>query len=157
MPGSLLMAFLWHHAPWSLDVRRAMPDAILLVTLYWVLRKPHLLGCGWAFVLGLIRDSSEGAPLGEHALAMVVVCYLVQLGQPRLRLLALWQQALVVVLLCALYLLACNWVHLLYQPAIAGKPLALLPAVYGGLCWPVLCLLLRLLEKGGSPQRVQRA
>lgn len=147
IPGSLLAAFLFQFWPLPQPLRAVAPDAIVLVTLYWTLRKPQLVSSGWAFVIGVLRDGIEASPLGMHALALVVVSYLVQLFYQRLRMFTVWQQALAVAGLCELYLLLGDWVHLL-DPRSGTEPVLFLPALVTGLCWLPLSLLLRQLEEG---------
>lgn len=147
IPASFIAAFLWQFWPLGYSVRTVAPDAIVLATLYWTLRKPQLVNSGWAFVMGLLRDAVEGAPLGMHALALVVISYIVQLFYLRLRMFVLWQQALAIATLTALYLLIGNWVQLL-APSGGQHPLLLAPALATGLSWPLCYLLLRQLEEG---------
>lgn len=149
VPTSFIFAFLWQFWPLPLTVRQLAPDAIVAVTLYWTMQRPPRMGSGWAFVMGLLRDGIAGAPLGTHALALVLVAYLVQLLDERLRTIAIWQQAIVVSLLCTFYQLIGNGVWLLMYHI--DTPL-LLPAsiIATGLCWPACFLVLNLLEHGYS-------
>lgn len=149
IPTSFIIAFLWQFWPLPLTTRQLAPDAIVLVTLYWAMQRPPHIGSGWAFVMGLLRDGIAGAPLGTHALALVLVVFLVQRLDERLRTTAIWQQAIVVGLLCAFYQLIGNVVWLLMYHVDA--PL-LLPAsiMATGLCWPVCFLVLNVLEHGYS-------
>lgn len=147
IPASLLAAFLWQFWPLEHSTRQWAPDAVLLIALYWCWRNPRFFSSGWAFVIGFLRDAIEGAPLGMHALGLVVLCYLVHLFYKQLRMLALWQQALVIMALCTLHLLIIHWARLLV-PGSAATALLWYPAISTGLCWPVCCLLLRQLEEG---------
>ena len=147
MPVSLILAFFWQFWPLGTAVRLFAPDAIVMVTLYWALSKPQYVSSGWAFFIGLTRDSVEGCPLGMHALAMVVVVYIVQLSNERMRMFAIWQQSLVIGALYTLYLLICDWV-LLLSPHHSGNIFMLMIVISTGLCWPACYLLLRWLEQG---------
>jgi rod shape-determining protein MreD len=152
IPVSLLLAFLWQAWPLSAEIRHYSPDIILLTTLYWTLRKPHSIGSGSAFLIGLFRDALEGNLLGQHALAMIAVSYCVQLFHLHLRMLAVWQQSLAVCLLASAYMLICYWVYLLTHnllPHNTGVRIGfLLPALTTGLCWPFFYLLFRQIELG---------
>lgn len=147
IPASLVVAFLWQFWPMPLPWRTVAPDALVIITLYWTLRRPLQVNSEWAFAIGLLRDGIEGTPLGMHALAMVVISYVVQILSQRMRLFALWQQALTVAGLYLLYTLIGNWAQLL-NPVSKTQSLLLLPAIGTGLVWPVCYLLLRKLEEG---------
>jgi rod shape-determining protein MreD len=147
MPLSLLGAFLWQHWQLSPALRSVAPDAILLVTLHWIWRKPHAIGSGTLFLIGLFRDGIEGSALGQHALALVLTGYFVQVFHQRLRMFAIWQQSLTISLLACFYLLTCHWLHLLHYPANTRFGF-FWSAATTGLCWPIFHLLLNALEQG---------
>lgn len=154
MPTSMLIAFLWQFWPLGQAARQIAPDAVVMVMLYWALRKPEHVSSGWAFVVGLLLDAVEGCPLGAHAIAMVLIIYVVQLMDERIRMFAVWQQSLVVSALYSVYLLVSDWA-LLLDPLNSNKPFMLLTAISTGLCWPVCYLLLRQLEQGSLRQSVR--
>lgn len=156
VPGSLFVAFLWQYWPLDAAMRRFAPDAILLASIYWIMRKPHRFGSLTAFTVGLFRDGIDGAPLGQHALSMVLACYAVHLLHQRLRLFTVWQQGLVIAGITAFYIAVCNWIYLLDKPA-GSDSLMLMPALVTGLCWPPALLLLRLLERRHLRQFPSRA
>lgn len=52
-----------------------MPDWVLLTLCFWHVREWRKIGMGWAFALGLAMDVADGAALGQHALAYVLVAY----------------------------------------------------------------------------------
>ncbi len=149
VPLSLLAAFIWQG--WTLPGQQRLwaPDAILLASIYWILRRPHRFGSGTAFLIGLFRDALEGSMLGQHALSLVVVSYFVLLFHQRLRMLAVWQQMLAVGALAVIYLMVGNWVQLLNHRD-SPTLIFLLPALATALGWPVCYLLLRWLEHGRS-------
>lgn len=151
IPASLLAGFLWQAWPHSYTVRILAPDAILLATLYWSLRRPQDMSPGVGFIIGLFRDAMYGSLLGQHALSMALVIYLAQLFTQRLRMFAIWQQSAAIGLLAAVYLLTGNWVHLLTHNT--NNPASFLwPALTTGLCWPPCYLLLQQLERRSLPR-----
>ena len=151
IPTSFVIAFLWQFWPLPLTVRQFTPDAIVLITLYWTMQRPPRMGSGWAFAIGFLHDGIVGSPLGTHALALVLIAFLTQLLDERLRTIAIWQQAVAVSLLCAFYQLVGNGVLLLMYRI--DSPLLFPGAIIAtGLCWPVCFLVLNLLEHGYSRQ-----
>ena len=70
---SLLAALLLNLVPtadWP-----GMPDWIGLVLCFWSIRESRRIGMGWGFMLGLLMDVADGAVLGQHCLAYVLLAY----------------------------------------------------------------------------------
>jgi rod shape-determining protein MreD len=107
---------------------------------------PHRVGIASALVAGLGLDVLEGALLGQHALALVVVALLALLLYQRLRVYSLWQQAGVVFFLVGISQLICQWIQTV-EGVSAVPPLFLLSAVTSALMWPVVLLVLRGLRR----------
>lgn len=71
-----------------------IPDWVALVVCFWGIREPRRVGMGWGFVLGLAMDVADGAMLGQHALAYVLLAYGATSLARRLLWFPLGQQAL---------------------------------------------------------------
>ena len=52
-----------------------VPDWVALVLTFWCIRESRYVGMGWAFALGLCMDVADGAVLGQHAFAYVLLAY----------------------------------------------------------------------------------
>jgi rod shape-determining protein MreD len=138
---SLLMALMLDVLPlptWATWIR---PEWTALVVLYWVLNTPWRINVGIAWLMGLILDGLNGTLLGEHAVAMVVIAYLMSHWGRRFRLFPVWQQALGVGALLAIYLLIIYVIQ-----GISGQPLQniafVLSIIPSMLLWPWIQALL---------------
>ena len=77
---SLLVALLLNFLPTAHWL--GIPDWVALVLCFWSIREPRRAGMGWAFILGLAMDVADGAVLGQHCLAYLLLVY-VAAGQSR--------------------------------------------------------------------------
>ena len=118
------------------------PDWVTLVLIYWAMAIPEQVGVTVAWIFGLLLDVTQGAILGQHAIGLVLVVYLVHLQYLRLRVFSLVQQALVVFVLLMLKQLLVLWVDgIVGQAPDAGN--YFLPSFIGALIWPWLFIILR--------------
>ncbi|HEX8776861.1 MAG TPA: rod shape-determining protein MreD, partial [Rhodanobacter sp.] len=112
-----------------------------LVLVYWALETSDRVTVGLAFGVGLAADLLNGALLGDQAVRLAVLVFIVLRFRSRLRFFPMWQQALAVWLL-----LLNNHVLQALIRAFAGDPRMpvqswLAPAV-GAAIWPFVFLLL---------------
>lgn len=110
------------------------PDWVALVLLYWSLVSPRRFGLLTAFWTGLALDTLNGALLGQHALALLVIVYLSRRFYLRLRVFPLSQLTMAVAALLLLYEFLLFWVD-----GVAGRTVPLVerwgPVVTGALVW----------------------
>ena len=69
---------------------------LALVFAYWLLEDPDRVGLGLAFGVGLIADIAFGSVLGEQALRLSVITFILQRFRPQLRFFPTAQQALAI-------------------------------------------------------------
>lgn len=96
MPLSLLLAMLLGLLPLPEALQPLRPYWLALVMAYWVLEDPDRIGLGVAFIVGLIADLVFGSLLGEQALRLVVLTFILQRFRARLRFFPVLQQALAI-------------------------------------------------------------
>lgn len=96
---TLIVALTFQLYPWSGQGVILRPDFLLVITLYWVVRAPHLCNVGVAWFAGLLVDLSTGSLLGQHALAFAFTAFLALLYQRRLVLFNRWQLSVYVLAL----------------------------------------------------------
>ena len=85
MPASLLLALVLGLLPLPQVLQPLRPYWLALVVAYWVLEAPDKAGLGLAFLTGLLADLAFGSLLGEQALRLVVMSFIIQRFRPRLR------------------------------------------------------------------------
>ncbi|WP_163649896.1 rod shape-determining protein MreD [Modicisalibacter sp. 'Wilcox'] len=122
------------------------PDWLGLMLIYWCLVAPRRVGVFHGFVLGLLIDLVEGAPLGQNALVLSLLAYLSLLLYSRMRAYALIQQAVLVFVLLGIAQLVEQWLRTIFGP-FAINLAFLLPALIGAVLWPWLFTLLQLLRR----------
>src|SRR5688572_33100226 len=85
LPVSVLVALLLGLLPLPAPVQGLRPYWLALVVAYWVIEDPDRAGLGFAFALGLIADVAFGGLLGEQALRLVVMTFILQRFRSQLR------------------------------------------------------------------------
>ena len=128
----------------QLDVYR--PNWVLIVLSYWTMALPHRSNVGVAFSTGLVLDLLMGSVLGVHSFALAICIYILAANYQRLRNYSVWQQAIIIGLLSALYHLLLFWVqHLLVE--VQFMTAYLWPVISSMVLWPWIFWLLRKLRR----------
>ena len=96
LPVSLLLALLLGLVPMPGVLQPLRPYWLALVLAYWALEAPDKVGWGVAFLLGLLADLAFGGLLGEQALRLVVLTFILERFRARLRFFPMSQQALAI-------------------------------------------------------------
>ncbi|MBC6943411.1 MAG: rod shape-determining protein MreD [Xanthomonadales bacterium] len=139
--ATVLVAFALQLMPLPPLAEPFKPYWLGLVVVYWAIEAPERMGLGRAFVLGLCGDLLIGELLGEQAMRLLVLAFIVLRFRARLRAFPLAQQALAL-----LVLLLNDRVVTLMIRGFAGE--AMPPATFwiapvsGALAWPLLYLAL---------------
>lgn len=136
---SLLVALVLQLLPWAGFGLMLRPDFILLVTIYWLFRAPHVVNIGVAWLAGIVMDLITGGLFGQHALAYVVVAYFAVRYQRRLILFNSWQQAGYVFLLLLLSQIIVLVLKLLAGGEVPGWSY-FLPSISGILLWQIVVI-----------------
>jgi len=143
LPVSLLLAILLELLPLPELLRPLRPYWPALVLAYWLLELPERVGPGMAFVIGLLGDLAYGSLLGEQALRLVVLAFILERFRARLRFFPMSQQALAIGVL-----LLNDQVIVSAIQTVAGMPArpwgVWLGPLVGLVLWPPLCLALDL-------------
>src|SRR5688572_13750927 len=94
--GTLVMGLLLTLFPLPNWAEVLRPAWVQLVLIYWVMTLPGSVGLFTGFVFGLIMDIALGSLLGQHALGLSLVSYIVIKNHQRLRLYPLIQQGVII-------------------------------------------------------------
>jgi rod shape-determining protein MreD len=148
LPVSLLVALLLGLLPLPGWLQPFRPYWLALVLVYWIIEAPDRIGLGFAFLLGVLADLAFGTLLGEQALRLTVMAFIVQRFRSQLRFFPLSQQALALAGLLLNDRVVSAAVHIaLGEPQLPPNfwwaPLA------GMLLWAPVFLLLDRLRLGG--------
>jgi rod shape-determining protein MreD len=124
LPGGL--------APWR-------PQWLTLTLAYWVLADPGLPLLMAALLLGLVCDVIWVAALGEHAVVLVLVTYLLLALRDNLLELPLWQASLVLTPIWAMTAFGLFWLDGLTHHQANGA-LRWTPVLSTAFSWPLLTM-----------------
>lgn len=95
-----LLLSVWPLPAWAWWFK---PPWVLVTLIFWVMIMPKQINVGLAFFLGLFVDGLSSGLMGSHALALVIVTFLMVDWKRPMVLLPTWHQALVVMSLVSVY------------------------------------------------------
>ncbi|MFD2167784.1 rod shape-determining protein MreD [Thalassotalea euphylliae] len=139
---SLLLALIASIMPMPLGVDAFRPDWVLVVVIYWSIALPNRVNVVTAWVMGFMLDVLLGSTLGVHAAAMALSVYIATVNFQKIRNFSLWQQAIIVGVLAALYHLLVFWLQR-FLSDVVFLPSYLYPVLTTIVLWPWVFLLLR--------------
>ncbi|MDG9923814.1 MULTISPECIES: rod shape-determining protein MreD [unclassified Pseudomonas] len=143
---TLILALLLSVAPMPQFMEIGRPLWLALLLSYWVLAVPHRIGMVSAWCLGLVQDVLFGSLLGQNALILTLIIFLVLSLQRRLQMFPMWQQSLVLLVVFGIAQLVQLWLNAL----TGNRPPTLafvLPALISALLWPWVFAILRGLQQ----------
>src|SRR3954465_6155287 len=122
-------------------IRPARPHLLLLLVIYWSLSAPRVAGLMFAWMCGFALDVIKGPLFGQHAIAFLLVAYLVHKFQLRMRVLPIYHQTFWVFGFLAAYEFVVFWIDGIIGPAVTTW-MRWLPVFVSALLWPVLVAML---------------
>ena len=143
---TFILAMLLSVAPMPAFMEIGRPLWPALVLTYWTLALPQKVGMTTAWVIGIAQDVLNGTLLGQNALVLTLIVFLVLALHQRLRMFPMWQQSLVLLVVFGLAQLVQLWLNAL----TGNRPPTLafvLPALVSALLWPWVSFALRGLRR----------
>ena len=147
LPASVVVALLLGLLPLPASLLPLRPYWLALVLAYWVIEDPDRAGLGFAFIVGVLADLVFGSLLGEQALRLVVMAFILQRFRARIRFFPMSQQALAIGGLLLNDRIVTAGLHI----ALGIQPLPTmfwLAPLTGMLLWPPVFVLLDALRLG---------
>ncbi|TWI14402.1 rod shape-determining protein MreD [Aerolutibacter ruishenii] len=141
LPLSIVVALLLGLLPLPPALQPLRPYWLALVLAYWLIEEPDRVGLGVVFGVGLLADLAFGTLLGEQALRLVVMGFILQRFRARLRFFPISQQALAIGGLLFNDRIVAAAIHLML--GLKALPAMFWLAPLGGmLLWPMVFLVL---------------
>ena len=147
LPASVIVGLLLGLLPLPALLQPLRPYWLALVLAYWVIESPDRVGLGVAFASGVVADILYGGVLGEQALRLVILAFILQRFRARIRFFPMSQQILAIGGLLFNDRIVSAVVHI-----VVGEPT--LPWAYwwapllGMALWPLVFVLLDALRFG---------
>ena len=147
MPLSVIVALLLGLLPLPEVLQPLRPYWLALIVAYWVIEAPDSAGLGFAVGIGLVADLMFGTLLGEQALRLLIMAFILQRFRARLRFFPMSQQALAIGGLLLNDRIVTAAIHVAIGEPTLPASFWLAPAS-GLLLWPLVYLVLDSLRLG---------
>ncbi len=138
---SIFVAMMLMVMPIAPVLQPFRPAWIALVLAYWIIETPEKVSMTLAFFLGWIEDLVVGSVMGENALRLVVITFILMQFRARIRFFPLSQQALVIAAVLLNDRLISTVLHTFWgvpnQPAVAW-----VTPLIGFALWPLIFMAL---------------
>lgn len=134
--ASFVAAVMFDLIAWPREYFFWLPEACLLLLIYWVLHRPESINIGIAFCIGLVMDLSLTSPLGQHAISYSIIAFLASQQHRQLLLYHYGLQAIAVGGFFLLHAGIMVLVRLFYDQIFYGW-LYFTPAITVAILWPL--------------------
>jgi rod shape-determining protein MreD len=139
--ATIFLALMLMITPLPESVVAFRPDWIVMVLIYWAMMLPRTWSVGWAWLIGLLLDVTQGAILGQHALALCLVVFITVRFHLLMRVFPISQLTATVFALLALYQFVLLWINGIVGITAPG-PSYWGPVISGAILWPVVSTVL---------------
>ncbi len=147
IPASICVAFILTLLPLPDWARYLRPEWVSLVSIYWALAVPFRFGLGSAWVAGIFLDVATGTLLGQHALGLTLIVYIVLYIHQRLRLAPISQQGIIIFVLIFIEQTISLWINGIIEQKPSSLLLYYAPSLVSMLLWPWTLIILRAVRR----------
>jgi len=145
---SIFVALMLNWLPWQGLWLALRPDFAALVLLYWCTHKPHRIGIGIAWTVGIFADVADSSLFGQHALSYSVLAFGGILLHRRIQMFVLREQPLQVFPLLLISYAMFASVHWLMRGDMSWE--FFLGCLTSALLWVPLSILLQTTRRSRS-------
>jgi rod shape-determining protein MreD len=153
--NTLVLALLLTLLPLPNWAAMFRPAWVELVLIYWAMSLPASVGLFTACIFGLIVDIALGSLLGQHALGLSLVAYIVLKNYQRLRLYPLIQQGVIIMLILMIEQLLYLWIYGITNRAPHNTLTLFIPPITSMALWPWLFVLMHDIRRRFIPTATQ--
>lgn len=146
IPATLAVAMLLTMVPYPDWMRFAVPHWVSLVLFYWCLAVPDRIGVGTGWLVGLVMDLLLHTLFGVYAMTQAFVALVAITFHRRVRMYPLWQQCIVLLLVCVVEITFVAWVFQLTND-VGLRLIYWQAALTTALVWPVVYTVLRFVRQ----------
>lgn len=145
---SMFVALLLNWLPWQGLWLALRPDFAALVLLYWCTHKPHRIGIGIAFAVGILADVADSSLFGQHALSYSVLAFCGILLHRRIQMFDAYEQPLQVFPLLLISYAVFASVHWFSRESVSWE--FFLGTLTSALLWIPMSMLLQAMRRSRS-------
>ena len=117
------------------------PNWLAMLVIFWTMQLPHTWSVGTAWIVGIVLDVSQGTLLGQHALALCCVAFIIVRFHLLMRVFPIPQLTAAVFPILAMYQFLLFWIN-----GVAGVDAPLVvywgPIISSTALWPVVIIFL---------------
>lgn len=138
LAGTLLFALVLEVYPWNIFAIGYRPQWLLLVVVFWCLKRPHEHGVMTAFLAGLLLDILIGGLIGRYAISFCVTVFLLKAVQQRLHHSTVAHLSVLVFLLALVNNLVSRMTDQWVSAVSMDTQAVLVSALLTAACWPLV-------------------
>jgi len=145
---SMFAGLMLNWLPWQGLWLALRPDFAGLVLLYWCTHKPHRVGIGIAWLVGILADVADSSLFGQHALSYSLLAFGGILLHRRIQMFDVRDQPLQIFPLLLLSYAVFAAIHWLMRGSISWE--YFLGSLSSALIWVPLSILLQTMRRSRS-------